>query len=187
MRVLQHEGPASRRAPAATPRRRWHRLGARPVRSHATAQIEIDRPVAQVFKWLAEPDRAARWQPDVVGYEITGRTNGVLGTEFVETLAKGGRSAQLRGRIVEFEPDALIAFALSGAGLEIAATYGARSTATGTIVRADITIDTAARLPALLRPAVEWQIRRQLRRELNGLRRLCDTERFIDTKEGSDA
>jgi hypothetical protein len=152
-----------------------------------SAEVEIDRPVAQVFTWLADPDRAARWQPDVTGYEITRRTVNVLGTEFVETLGKDGRSAQLRGRVVEFEPDALIACALSGTGLEIGAKYGVRSTATGTAVRAGITIDTPGRLPALLRPAVEWQIRRQLRRELKALRRLCETERSTDTKEASDA
>jgi uncharacterized protein YndB with AHSA1/START domain len=48
-----------------------------------SAEVEIDRPVAQVFKWLAEPDRAVRWQPDVTGYELTRRTDNVLETEFV--------------------------------------------------------------------------------------------------------
>jgi uncharacterized protein YndB with AHSA1/START domain len=53
-----------------------------------SADVEIDRPVAQVFTRLAEPDRAARWQPDVAGFEITRRTESILGSESSKSFPK---------------------------------------------------------------------------------------------------
>ena len=156
------------------------------MRSHLAADVDIDRPPAAVFRWLADPDRAARWQRDVIAYEITHRTDAIRDAEFVETLGKGRRSAQLHGRIVTFEPDAQIGFELSGTGLDIAAGYRVQPTTTGSLVHTDITIDTSGGLPALLRPAVEWQMRRQLRRELRTLRRLCEADQDAEPKEATD-
>ena len=156
------------------------------MRSHVSAEVESDRPVPQVFKWLAEPDRDTRWQPGVAGHELTRRTNSVLGTEFVETLAKGGRSAQQRGRIVEFEPDALIGFARSATGLKIAAKVGVQSTATGR--RPCRHRDRHIRSPAGS-PAAGCRVADppSTAPRTEGASSTVRTERSTDTKEASDA
>jgi uncharacterized protein YndB with AHSA1/START domain len=129
-----------------------------------------------VFRWLAEPELAARWQNDVAGYQVTRRTDAMVGTEFVETLSKGGRSAELRGRIVTFEPDARIGFALSGNQLHVTANYTVQPDKAGVLVHGEIVVDAPGHMPGFLRPLVEWQMRRQLRRELGLLRRLCEAD-----------
>ena len=53
-----------------------------------------------MFRWVADPDLASHWQPDVTAYEITRRTEGMVGTEFVETLRGRGGAAELHGRVV---------------------------------------------------------------------------------------
>ena len=147
------------------------------------ATVRIDRPVAEVFRWIADPDLASRWQPDVTAYEITRRTEGMVGTEFVETLTGRGGTAELRGRVVAYRSDELIEFDLDGAGVRVHARYTVEPTSTGTVVGADVAVDPARRVPALLRPFVRLRMRRQLGRELDRLQRLCETAPIDDTKE----
>lgn len=150
---------------------------------HAHSEVRIDRPAAEVFRWIADPDLASRWQPEVTAYEITRRTDGMVGTEFVETLTGRGGTAELRGRIVAYRSDGLIEFDLDGPGVRVHARYTVEPTSTGAVVAADVTIDPARRVPALLSPFVRSRMRRQIGRELDRLRRLCEAAQDNDTKE----
>lgn len=150
---------------------------------HAHGEMQIDRPAAEVFRWIADPDLASRWQPDVTAYEITRRAEGMVGTEFVETLRGRDGTAELRGRIVAYRSAELIEFDLDGAGVRVHARYTVEPTSTGTVVAADVMVDPARRVPALLSPFVRSRMRRQLRGELDLLRRLCETAPNDDTKE----
>lgn len=149
----------------------------------ARGQVAVERPASQVFRWIANPDLASRWQPDVTSHEITRPTEALVGTEFVETLRGNGETAEVHGRVAAYQPDQLIAFDLDGPGVTVRARYVVGTTTNGSVVRADVAVDPARPVPALLRPFIGWRMRRQLRRELNTLRRLCEAEPLIDTEE----
>lgn len=136
----------------------------------------VHRPPERVFRWIADPERASRWQPDVGAYEVTRTCDGIVGTEFRETLVGRGGSAEMTGRISAYRPDELIAFDLSGPGVDVHARYRADPAPTGSTVEGDVELTPTAALPRLVRPVVRWRMRRQLVRELATLRRLCEAE-----------
>ncbi len=144
------------------------------VRAHGA--VTIGRPPPAVFPWIGEPDLAARWQPDVAAWEVTHRPEEMVGTEFREILTGRGGSAEMRGRVVAYRPDELIAFDLDGPAVTVHAEYTVTAAPTGAVVQADVVVAPTRHLPVLVRPLLAWRIRRQLRRELETLRRLCEAE-----------
>lgn len=151
--------------------------------AHARGEVQVHRPAAEVFRWVANPEMASRWQPDVTAHEVTRRTESMVGTEFVETLTGRGGTAELRGRVVAYRPGELMEFDLDGPGVRVHARYTVTPTSTGAVVAAEVMVVGSRRVPALLRPVIDWRMRRQLRRELDLLRRLCEAAPADDTKE----
>ncbi|MEW6226204.1 MAG: SRPBCC family protein [Chloroflexota bacterium] len=143
---------------------------------HVSDAIAIGRAPEVVFGWIADPERARRWQPDVTGYEVTNETADLVGTEFREWLGRGRGSVEMRGRVAACVPNEQIAFDLDGGGISVASRYHLAPTADGTNVAVDVDIRLPGRLTFLLEPLVRRRVRRQMRGELETLRRLCEAE-----------
>jgi carbon monoxide dehydrogenase subunit G len=75
----------------------------------ASNSIVIDRPVSDVYAFLADAENDARWRPGVI--EIR-RTSGAGAGAVYEQRVKGPFGRQIRAdiEIVELQPDRLIAF-----------------------------------------------------------------------------
>ncbi len=141
---------------------------------HLVETVTIAASPSAVFAWIADPERARRWQPDVKAYEVTRATPELTGTEFRETLGDDRGSLEMRGRIVRCLPDEAIEFEVCGGGVEVGSRYRVAAVAKATELRAELDFRLAGRLSFLLEPILRRRIRRQMRRELETLRRLCE-------------
>jgi len=74
--------------------------------------VDIFRKPEEVFPWIAEPDKAMRWQKGVKGGEILKETPEKVGTTFREEMAENGNSLVMYGEITDYIQDQLISFHL---------------------------------------------------------------------------
>jgi len=70
------------------------------------------KPPEVVFPWIAEPEKAMKWQKDVKGGEITISTPEVIGTTFKEVIEEDGNQLELKGTITKYVADKIIGFHL---------------------------------------------------------------------------
>ena len=54
--------------------------------------IDILRRPEEVFPWIADPDKAMRWQENVTGGQVLEETPEKIGTTFSEEMEEGGKS-----------------------------------------------------------------------------------------------
>ncbi len=85
--------------------------------------VEIDRPVEEVFAFVADQTNAPRWQADL--HEVRRLTDGPLrvGTEHEFVRVFAGRRLASRNRFVEFEPGRYVAFEIPEGWLTGRASY----------------------------------------------------------------
>ncbi len=143
--------------------------------------LTIHREPGYVFRWIEDPALASRWQPEVVGYEITragpdptGRS--LAGTEFREVLGGGRGATELRGRVTAHVPDRRMEFELTGRGIRIRSRYLVEPADDGTRLSVDTDIHLGGWFSFLLEPLVRGRIAGQQRTELEALRHLCEAE-----------
>lgn len=137
-------------------------------------QLTIRREPESVFHWIEDPELASRWQPDVVDYEITRVSPGMVGTEFREHLRGAHGSVEMRGRVTAYERNALMEFDLTGRGVRVRARYALTPVASGTGLRVDTEIRVGGWFSRLLEPFVRGKVLKQARTELELLRKLCE-------------
>lgn len=139
--------------------------------------IEIARPPAAVFPWIAEPLRAMQWQKNVRGGEVIAETPERVGTTFREVLEEDGRSLEMQGQITHYGQDERIGFRLESKIHRVDVTYslGEVSGATVLSVEAEIRWRFPMSVAVLFMGGkIEEGLRGQLSSELEDLRRLCE-------------
>ncbi len=72
----------------------------------------ISQPPEVVFPWIAEPEKAMKWQKNVKGGEIIVNKPEVIGTTFKETIQEDGNSLEMHGIITKYIPNRTIGFHL---------------------------------------------------------------------------
>lgn len=77
-----------------------------------TTSIDIPSKPENIFPWVAQPDKAMRWQKDVKGGEIIKETPEKIGTTFKEEIEQDGKSLVMYGEITNYIPNKLISFHL---------------------------------------------------------------------------
>ena len=73
---------------------------------------EILKPVDRVFPWIAEPEKAMKWQKNVKGGEIIVNKPEVIGTTFKEIIEEDGKSLEMYGTITKYIKNKIIGFHL---------------------------------------------------------------------------
>lgn len=129
-----------------------------------------------VFRWIEEPELAARWQPDVAGYQITRAAPGVVGTEFREVLRDATGSLEMRGRITAHVRGSEMAFDVAGPGIRVRSRYRVTPLPPGTRLSVETDVRLGGWLSLLLEPLARPKLARQLDAELGRLRDLCEAE-----------
>jgi carbon monoxide dehydrogenase subunit G len=99
----------------------------------AENSVSINRPVEDVFAFLARPENHARFVPGVLEFRLTSSTM-VEGAEAVGTRRVFGSVRRLPYRISAFEPNRVLAVATALGPLEGSATYRVEGTA-GSVTR----------------------------------------------------
>ena len=77
-----------------------------------TYENTIPQPPEVVFPWIAEPQKAMKWQRNVKGGEIIVNKPEVVGTTFKETIQEDGSSLEMYGTITKYIKDRTIGFHL---------------------------------------------------------------------------
>ena len=72
----------------------------------------ISKPPEIVFPWIAEPEKAMKWQKDVKGGEIIINKPEIIGTTFKETIEEDGNRLEMYGTITKFTKNKIIGFHL---------------------------------------------------------------------------
>jgi hypothetical protein len=70
----------------------------------------ISKPPEVVFPWIAEPEKAMKWQKDVKGGEITINKSEVIGTTFIEVIEEDGNRLKMIGTITKYVVNNIIGF-----------------------------------------------------------------------------
>ena len=135
--------------------------------------VAIAAPPQEVFEWIADPERARRWQPDVAGGYVTHHEPGMVGTRFVEVLADDRGRVEMRGQITAFEPGRTMAVRLEGAGMTVTARYDVRPHPMGSEVIAQQSVALRG-LGRLVEPLVRRRVAARARADLQRLRSLCE-------------
>ncbi len=98
-------------------------LGRRDDAGRNTAAIQIDRPPAQVFPWITEPDRLKQWIGGLV--ESTPLTDDGLevGARSREVIAMGNERYEMETTIVDLEPPVRLVVEIDSSGFKADARY----------------------------------------------------------------
>jgi len=65
-----------------------------------------------VFAWIAEPEKAMKWQKNVRGGEIIVNKPEIIGTTFREVIEEDGKSLEMYGTITRYIKNKIIGFHL---------------------------------------------------------------------------
>ncbi len=76
--------------------------------THVTSTIHINRPAADVFDFIANPENNPQWQGGMVSCEITSAGEWGLGSTYAQQAKFMGRDIVSKFEISEFEPGRLI-------------------------------------------------------------------------------
>jgi len=71
---------------------------------------EIIQLPEKVFPWIADPEKAMKWQKNVKSGEIIKNDQGIIGTVFKEVIEEDGNTLEMRGTISKYKKDQIIGF-----------------------------------------------------------------------------
>jgi uncharacterized membrane protein len=133
-------------------------------------QIEIDRPVADVFRFIAHVENTPKWQPAVI--ESVQITEGPLrvGSQFREVATMMGRRVTTVCEVTEYVPERKLGWKATSTGpFSYATSY--TFTPAGNRTRIDIVGTFSLRgLWRLLEPVVKSEVRKESAQELTTMK-----------------
>ncbi len=135
--------------------------------ARSEASIEIDRPPAEVFPWLLDPEKRLQWVSGLVSSEPVDETS------YREVVQEHGQRIQATATVVRHEPPRALEIRMSGRGFEARA--GSRLTEENGHTRLTSSLD--VELGGLARFAgglVGRQTQRSLERSLARLKLLLE-------------
>ena len=136
--------------------------------------VEIERPVQEVFAFVADQTNAPKWQTDL--HEVRRLTDGPIGVgsehEFVRTFA--GRRLSSRNRFVAFEPGRYVKFEIPSGWISGTASYRTEvSRSAGTVLTSRMEFRVRGPL-SLLEPVLSRILARDSRRDEQRLKALLE-------------
>jgi uncharacterized protein YndB with AHSA1/START domain len=99
-----------------------------------TIDTEIERPVADVFAYVTDPDRLSTWQPNTVSAVQEGDGPLGLGTRLREVHHAGGRDLESLVEVSEYEHDRAFALHVLEGALPVDARMTFKATERGTLM-----------------------------------------------------
>jgi hypothetical protein len=141
-------------------------------------KTEILRPPEAVFPWIADPEKAMKWQKNVKEGEITASKPEMVGTTFRELVEEGGRTLEMHGVITRFDENRTIGFHIESRihGFDVSYSLEARSQSTHVFTEVLIKWKFPMNVVCLLLgKKMKKEIARKLESEHVELKRLCET------------
>ena len=136
----------------------------------------IERPVEEVFAYIADQTNAPAWQSGLV--EVRRTTEGPIGVGTKHTLARMfmGRRMEADNEYVAYEPNRRIAFKVTSGPMRAEASYLFEAVAEGTRVTSTIEMDTSGFL-SLAEPLIAAGLRREIKAAIPVLKDLLENQR----------
>jgi hypothetical protein len=145
-----------------------------------TLAVDIFCKPEEIFPWVAEPDRAMRWQKGVKGGEIIKETPEKIGTTFREEMEENGNSLAMYGEITNYIQDRLISFHLESKVHRVDVSYSVVGKGNKSTFTAESTIRWKFPMnimSLMIGRKIREGISRQTESELAELKRLCEADR----------
>lgn len=144
-----------------------------------TYENEILKPPEIVFQWIAEPEKAMKWQKNVKGGEIILNRPEIIGTTFKEVIEEDGNSLEMYGIITKYIKNKIIGFHLESKIHEFDVSYSVEeiNKATKISIEAMIKWKFPMNIISLfIRKKMERGLIQQLESEILDLKRICETD-----------
>ncbi len=92
--------------------------GMRPGHGHVVAEIEIDRPAPQVFRWLAEDERVKKWVGGLTEVRLVSAPagGGEVGKKFHMVEYYNAQRVDMEMEVTKFEKDRALSLLISSVG-----------------------------------------------------------------------
>ncbi len=142
-----------------------------------TVAIDISCKREELFPWIAEPNKAMRWQKGVRGGKILRETPEKIGTTFEEEMEENGKSLAMHGEITGFIKDQSVSFHLDSRIHKVDVTYSILSKEHGCTFTGESTIRwkfPMNMVSLFVGGKIRESILRQTRAEFAELKRLCE-------------
>ena len=148
-----------------------------------TLAVDIFCKPEEVFPWIAEPDKAMRWQKGVKEGEILQETPEKVGTTFREEMEENGKSLVMYGEITEYIQDKLISFHLESRIHRVDVSYSIVWDNDRSIFAMESTIHWKFPMNVIsliIGRKIRKGILQQTESELAELKRLCETSGSVE-------
>lgn len=144
-----------------------------------TYENEILKPPEIVFPWIAEPEKAMKWQKNVKGGEIIINKPEIIGTTFKEVIEENGNSLEMYGIITKYIRNKIIGFHIESKIHEFDVSYSLEeiNRATKISIEAIIKWKFPMNIISLfIGKKMGKGLIKQLESEIFDLKRICETE-----------
>jgi carbon monoxide dehydrogenase subunit G len=138
-----------------------------------TESVEIRRPPADVFAFLADLSNLPRWQPSVK--EVSGRADAGIGGRVVETREFMGKRVRSTLEVTAFDPGSELSLRVVEGPVALAVRHLLEPTGDGTRVTLDAEVDAARRLRFGAARIAARAAGHQAKQDLDRLKRLLES------------
>jgi hypothetical protein len=138
---------------------------------------EIARTPEIVFPWIAEPEKAMKWQKNVRGGEIIVDRPEMVGTTFREVIEEDGNTLEMHGIISKYVRNGIIGFHLTSKIHDFDVDYSVEEKEGNTKIKIEATIKwkfPMSIVSLFIRKRIEEGLTRQLKSEVQELKKLCE-------------
>lgn len=142
-----------------------------------TCEAKILKPPEAIFPWVAEPEKAMKWQKNVIEGQIIVSKPEVVGTTFKELIEENGKCLEMHGIITRFVEDKTIGFHIKSKIHEFDVNYYLEEINKSTKVLVVAIIKWKFPMNVVcffLGKRIKLKITKQLEAELVDLKRLCE-------------
>jgi uncharacterized protein YndB with AHSA1/START domain len=138
----------------------------------------IERPVEEVFAYIADQTNAPAWQSGLV--EVRRTTEGPIGVGTKHTLVRMfmGRRLEADNEYVVYEPNRRIAFKVTSGPMRAEASYFLEAVAEGTRVTSTIEMDMSGIL-SIAEPLIAASLRREVKAAIPVLKDLLENRKVV--------
>lgn len=80
-----------------------------------TAEIEIDKPISEVFENVANVDLMKNWLPDIKSIQVIEKKPGIIGSTYTITAINNGQEIKMIQKITAYIPNQKITYQFDSA------------------------------------------------------------------------
>lgn len=144
--------------------------------SKCSYSLQINRPVATVFRFIDDIDCAKKWMSGLVEMKPLTEGGNRVGARTRQVYAENGRTIEIIEETLAYEPQRLVKIKGDGQGFSFVAQYTLYPTPTGTRLEYESETKMTSLLMKLLSPIVHRATRNKAIEDLDRLKQVIELE-----------